>query len=256
MRRRHPVASATVARIAVITDTHGNVPALDAALREIDRLGADEVYHTGDAIGIGPFPAESLERLLSRPATHLLMGNHDAWFAFGLPDETVPWMAHAEREHQLWVHGQIDEALKGVVATWPYASSLRVEGVRLDFLHYPLGPAGAFRTPVDLASPEVADALFGLRASTLVFFGHDHRAWNVHGTTTRYVNPGALGCCAEPVARFAFVEVKQGGAYSLTLHAAPYDPAPVFDALERRQVPAREFIRRNFLPAEAGPSIA
>ncbi len=256
MRRQRPVAAATVARIAVITDAHANLPALDAALREVDRLGADEVYHTGDVIGIGPFPAECLDRLLSRPATHLLMGNHDAWFAFGLPDESVLQMSQDERGHQWWVHAQLDTSLKGVVATWPYASSLRVEGVRLDFLHYPLGPTGGFRAPVDIASAESADALFGLRASTLVFFGHDHRAWNVHGSTTRYVNPGALGCSTEAVARFALVEVKQGGAYSLTLHAEPYDPTPVFEALEQRQVPAREFIRRNFLPSETGPSVA
>ncbi|HEX6053329.1 MAG TPA: metallophosphoesterase family protein [Gemmatimonadaceae bacterium] len=256
MRRPRPIAAATVARIAVITDAHANLPALDTALRAIDRLGADEVYHTGDVIGIGPFPAECLDRLLSRPATHLLMGNHDAWFAFGLPDESASGMPREERDHQQWVHRQLDPALKAAVATWPYASSLRVEGVRLDFLHYPLGPTEGFRAPIDISSAESADALFGLRASTLVFFGHDHRAWNVHGSTTRYVNPGALGCSAEPVARFALVEVKQGGAYSLTLHAEPYDPAPLFEALESRRVPAREFIRRNFLPAEAGPSIA
>lgn len=254
--RRHPVAAPTVARIAVLTDVHANLPALDAALREIDRLGADAVYHTGDAIGIGPFPAECLERLLARPATHLLMGNHDAWFAFGLPDEAGSGMPRDEREHQKWVHAQLDSASRGVVAAWPYASSLRVEGVRLDFLHYPLGESGTFRSPVDIASPEHADGLFGPRASTLVFFGHDHRAWNVHGTSTRYVNPGALGCCVEPVARFALVEVKQGGAYSLTLHGEPYDPAPLFEALERKHVPARDFIRRTFLPHETGPSVA
>lgn len=253
---RRPTAAATVARIAVFTDVHANLPALDAALREIDRLGADAVYHTGDAIGIGPFPAECVDRLLERRATHLLMGNHDAWFAFGLPDDSASRMPLDEREHQQWVHAQLDPALKAVVSTWPYASSLRVEGVRLDFLHYPLTPAGGFRAPVDVTSPEAAHELFSPRASSLLFFGHDHRAWNVHGTNTRYVNPGAAGCSVDPVARFAFVEVKKGGAYTLTLHAEPYDPAPLFDALERRRVPARDFIRRTFLPQETGPSAA
>jgi hypothetical protein len=109
---------ATTARIAVFTDVHANLPALDAALAEIDRLGVDATYHTGDAIGIGPFPAECLDRLLSRPSTQFLMGNHDAWFAFGLPDESLPGMPPDEREHQLWVHEQLDPALKPVVAVW------------------------------------------------------------------------------------------------------------------------------------------
>ena len=53
---------ATTARIAVFTDVHANLPALDAALAEIDRLGVDATYHTGDAIGIGP-----VSRGVSRP---------------------------------------------------------------------------------------------------------------------------------------------------------------------------------------------
>src|SRR5262252_3860452 len=164
-----PRPGAATARIAVFTDVHANLPALDAALAEIDRLGVDATYHTGDAIGIGPFPAECLDRLLTRASTHLLMGNHDAWFAFGLPDESGPWMAPDEREHQRWVHAQLEPGLKQVVAAWPYASTLRIEGLRIDFLHYPLSDGGTFRSPQEL-TPDSACALFQLPTSTLVFF--------------------------------------------------------------------------------------
>jgi predicted phosphodiesterase len=248
-------AHASIARIAVITDVHANLPALHAALAEIDRLGADAVYHTGDAIGIGPFPAESVDRLLSRASTYLMMGNHDSWFAFGLPDESAPWMPAGEREHQRWTHAQLDPALKGVVAAWPYASSLRIEGVRLDFLHYPLNDAGAFRSPQDLTSENVT-SLFQLPTSTLVFFGHDHRPWNFTAGSTHFVNPGALGCSREPVARFVLVDVKAGGTHTLSFHAPAYDPDPVFRALEFRRVPARDFIRQTFLPTDDGPLTA
>jgi predicted phosphodiesterase len=246
---------ATIARIAVITDVHANLPALDAALAEIDRLGADALYHTGDAIGIGPFPAECVDRLLARKATQLLMGNHDAWFAFGLPDESVSWMPPDEREHQRWVHTQLDPELRTVVASWPYSSSLRIEGLRLDFLHYPLNDAGGFRAPQAL-TPESASALFQMPTSTLVFFGHDHRLWNVTGGSTHFVNPGSLGCSRDPVARFVLVEVEAGGTWVVSFRGAPYDPQPVFRALEDRQVPAREFIRRTFLPTDDGPLTA
>ena len=252
---RRSTPGATTARIAVFTDVHANLPALDAALAEIDRLGADAIYHTGDAIGIGPFPAECVERLLSRPSTHLLMGNHDSWFAFGLPDESTPWMSAEERAHQQWVHAQLDPALKEVVAGWPYSSSLRIEGLRLDFLHYPLSDAGTFRAPQELTAENVSP-LFQLATSTLVFFGHDHRPWNVTGGTTHFLNPGALGCSRDPVARFLMVEVENGGNWAISFRGAPYDPEPVFRALEERRVPAREFIRRTFLPTDDGPLTA
>jgi predicted phosphodiesterase len=250
-----PRPGATTARIAVFTDVHANLPALDAALAQIDRLGVDATYHTGDAIGIGPFPAECLDRLLSRPSTHLLMGNHDAWFAFGLPDESVLSMPPDEREHQRWVHGQLDPGLKEVVAAWPYASTLRIEGIRLDFLHYPLSDTGGFRSP-QLLSPDSVSSLFQLPTSTLVFFGHDHRSWNVIGGRTHFMNPGSLGCSRDPVARFLIVDVEAGGNWAVSFRSAPYDPDPVFRALDDRQVPAREFIRRTFLPTDDGPLIA
>lgn len=246
---------ATTARIAVVTDVHANLPALEAALIAIERLGVDVVYHTGDAIGIGPFPAECLDRLTNRPSTHLLMGNHDAWFAFGLPDESTTSMPVAEREHQQWVHAQLDPTLRHAVAAWPYASSLRINGLRLDFLHYPLTESAEFRPPQEL-SADVAASLFQLPTSTLVFFGHDHRAWDVTAGTTRFANPGALGCSRDAVARFALVEVEAGGTFSLSFHGAPYDPEPLFRALEMRRVPARDFIRRTFLPRDDGPLTA
>lgn len=64
-------------KIAILTDVHGNLPALQVALRAIRREGADAIFHTGDAIGIGPFPAECLELLLSTPGMNLICGNHD-----------------------------------------------------------------------------------------------------------------------------------------------------------------------------------
>jgi hypothetical protein len=54
-------------KIAVMTDVHANLPALQAALSTIEQEGYDLLVHTGDAIAIGPYPAETLDVLLSTP---------------------------------------------------------------------------------------------------------------------------------------------------------------------------------------------
>ncbi len=72
-------------KIAVITDVHANLPALWAVLAATRQERCDLIVHTGDAIGIGPFPAECLELLLETPHMICLMGNHDAWLVDGLP---------------------------------------------------------------------------------------------------------------------------------------------------------------------------
>jgi predicted phosphodiesterase len=237
-------------RIAVITDAHANLPALDAALAAIRDDGAEAVYHTGDAVGIGPFPAEVLDRLLHEPRMHLVMGNHDAWFAFGVPSPLPPWMGKGELAHQRWVRAQLDPALRPVVAQWPWAIEEDIEGVPVAFVHYALDETGrGFAEPVLEPEPAALDRLFRPRRARLVFYGHLHYPSpftpDIIGRA-RYVNPGALGCSPEPLARYALLEVDHDGACRLAFRAAPYDPGPLFAAFAEREVPERAFIMATF----------
>lgn len=234
-------------RIAVITDAHANLPALEAALAAIDTLGCDEVVHTGDAIGIGPFPAETLDRLLTMPCIHFAMGNHDAWFALGFPPNVSEWMSDGERLHHEWVHAQLSTDHRSAVARWPWSVAHDTEDARLVFTHYgqPDG-FGGFAPIVREPSGSDLDAVFRSANADLVFYGHHHQRSDLTGNA-RYVNPGSLGCHVEPVARFAVLDVDRDGAVSVAFHQEPYDPTPVLRALETRKVPDRELIREAFL---------
>jgi hypothetical protein len=72
-------------RAAVITDIHGNVPALEAALRRIDELGVGDVYCGGDLVGYGPRPNE-ICRTLEERGTATVYGNYDYAIARDLDD--------------------------------------------------------------------------------------------------------------------------------------------------------------------------
>jgi putative phosphoesterase len=235
-------------RIAVVTDAHGNLPALQAALQAIRHVGCDAIYHTGDAIAIGPHPAECLDLLLDTPGARMTMGNHDLWFAHGLPRPQPAWMSDGEVVHQQWVHAQIDPALRSVVAQWPYTIEDTIEGVRVALLHYaPDGSPGGFAPALARPGAEELDRLFEHHRADVVFYGHTHVAWDCHGRA-RYVNPGSLGCSKAPVARFAMLECTEGH-YTLTRHAEPYDDALLARAFERRQVPERHFLYGAFFGA-------
>ncbi len=232
-------------RIAVLTDVHGNLPALKAALVAIQREGCDGLFHTGDVIGIGPYPAERLQTLLDFPQARLVMGNHDAWFAHGLPQPRPTWMTEDEVAHQQWVHAQLDPALRSAVAGWPYVIEDQLSGVRVVFAHYGLDDSGrGFVSVIPHVWPEHLDAMFGRYDADLVFYGHHHPASDLQGRA-RYVNPGSLGCHSEPLAHFVIFDCA-GSTYTLHHHAVPYDDAPLFAAFEDRAVPEREFIRRIF----------
>ena len=62
-------------RIALISDIHGNLEALEAVLADIADKGVSEVYCLGDIIGYGPNPCECVDRVMS--ASVCLLGNHD-----------------------------------------------------------------------------------------------------------------------------------------------------------------------------------
>jgi diadenosine tetraphosphatase ApaH/serine/threonine PP2A family protein phosphatase len=63
-------------RVAVISDIHGNLHALEAVLADIDRQAPDEVWCLGDVVGYGPRPNECVALIRER-ATLALCGNHD-----------------------------------------------------------------------------------------------------------------------------------------------------------------------------------
>ena len=63
-------------RIAVTSDIHANLHALEAVLADIDRLGVDEVWCLGDVVGYGPRPNECVAIVRERAALSVC-GNHD-----------------------------------------------------------------------------------------------------------------------------------------------------------------------------------
>jgi diadenosine tetraphosphatase ApaH/serine/threonine PP2A family protein phosphatase len=62
--------------IAVISDIHGNLDALEAVLADIDRLGIERILCLGDNIGYGPEPGQVIERLRSLQIPSVI-GNHE-----------------------------------------------------------------------------------------------------------------------------------------------------------------------------------
>ncbi|MBE0567158.1 MAG: metallophosphoesterase family protein [Krumholzibacteria bacterium] len=69
-------------RIAVISDIHSNLQALEAVLARIDALGCGAVYCLGDIVGYGAHPAECVARVRATGAV-CIQGNHDALVADG-----------------------------------------------------------------------------------------------------------------------------------------------------------------------------
>ncbi|MEZ4511770.1 MAG: metallophosphoesterase family protein [Chloroflexota bacterium] len=263
-------------KVAIMTDVHANLPALEAALAAIAREGCDQIIHLGDVIGIGPYPSECLERMLNVTQMEFVMGNHDEWFANGLPRPQPEWMSNGEVAHQRWTHEQLDSALRVVVGQWPYVWRQQVGETAVLFTHYGLHPTQRGFAPV--VKPATAVSLNQLfdkvlppqidggrrtedggqrisvvgRPSSVLFYGHDHAHADISDGGRRFVNPGPLGVGREAVARFTTAVFSPHQPPAITHHAVAYDDRELYATFEKRQVPERSFLYRVFYGGRFG----
>ena len=84
-------------RVAVITDIHANLPALQAALARIDELEVDGLYCGGDLVGYGPHPNEVCA-LIAQRAIPTIYGNYDHAIARDLEDCGCAYVTPHDRE--------------------------------------------------------------------------------------------------------------------------------------------------------------
>lgn len=122
----------TVRRIALLSDVHANLEALEAVLRDVESHKPDVVAVLGDVINYGPNPRECLT-LIAVHADILIAGNHEKEAAQPDPDE----MEDDAREMLVWTLSQISG-----LRTWErLAAAIHRDGplaaqYRLDGLHF------------------------------------------------------------------------------------------------------------------------
>jgi predicted phosphodiesterase len=175
-------------RVAALYDVHGNVPALEAVLAEVEALEVNAIVVGGD-IAIGPMPREALEGLLRLGERALfLRGNGDREIAEDLPGSGGSLWAERTR----WSAEQLERGQLAWLAALPDTQSVEVDG---------LGPVlfchGSPRSDEEILtriSPEerVAAAVAGV-AEHVVVCGHTHVQFDREVAGKRLVNAGSVG---------------------------------------------------------------
>lgn len=122
-------------KIGIFQDVQSNFPAIKKAVSFFKTQDCDCIYHVGDLIAIGPQPKEVMDFALSIDNMKFIMGNHDYWYGFGLPDPQKSTLSDEEREHQIWVRKQIGEQHRNTVRQWKFVEKLILgKGRTISFL--------------------------------------------------------------------------------------------------------------------------
>jgi putative phosphoesterase len=240
-------------KIAVITDIHGNAPALKAVLADIDnRKDIEHIYCLGDMIGIGPDTNEVLHNLFSRSDVSMITGNHDeAVLSLAKGQEHPKSHSHA-REHHQWILDRMDKPFITMLEGLPRILKQNIEGHSALFIHYQIEnhkmnehiSNDPFRSIVE-PSIDNLETLFSDKNADLICFGHHHPIQYYKGDKTVYLNPGSLGCNPKPVAPYAVVSFSKN-TFEINLLETSYDNSSFLKSYQKLQVPDSDFILKVF----------
>ena len=150
-------------KIAVISDIHANLPALNATLKFLSTQKIDRIICLGDVVGYGPFPNECIE-LVKEHCQHVMMGNHDQ-AALGMGD--VNYFNEYALEVILWTRERLTAYNKGFLENLPFTFS---DGNQLYVHSSPFEPQEWHY----ILDEHEARANLKSTDARLIFIGHSH----------------------------------------------------------------------------------
>jgi predicted phosphodiesterase len=237
-------------RVAVLSDIHANLAALDAVLAAMPSV--DEIWQLGDVVGYGPDPDAVVARLRDLGVTGV-RGNHDAaavggpeiesfnvdarramaWTRTVIGDETRAWLAalpeRLERGDYTLVHGSPRDP------TWEYVTSTPVARAGIAAMATPYGLHGHTHIPVAFVEDDGRlETISPGSGSSLRFDGR-----------RVLVNPGSVGQPRDgiPTASWLVLDTDAGEAI---WHRTAYDVAEVQAAMAAAGLPERLVVRLAF----------
>lgn len=182
--------------LGIISDIHGNYPALQAVLKQLDKRGCDEIISLGDVCGYYCMVNECIEELRARGVVNIL-GNHDYYLVNGekcgrsysanlcldyqrrvLKQDNLVWVKQSveyiKRDNIWLVHGGWNDYLDEYISDF-------------SFLNQECGSTSIFVS------------------------GHTHVQKHVEGENAIYINPGSVGQPRDYDSRAAFAIIDDNG---------------------------------------------
>ena len=166
--------------LAVLYDIHGNLPALESVLAEVDDVGCDRFLLGGDYGTPSPWPRETLAMLRELPEATWIRGNGERWLR---ERPEIPEVVEAYKEFDGVLTEKETDELYGL------PEKAELDGIL--FVH------GSPISDVESFAPQAEDdeerMLGGVHDRTIVF-GHSHQQFRRPGPNGTYlVNPGSVG---------------------------------------------------------------
>lgn len=241
-------------RVAILSDIHGNLPALEAVLADIRQQHVDSIYCLGDLVGYAPFANEVTERIRAERIP-TIMGNYDDGVGF---DRDECGCAYREEDERVrgqqsleWTKARVTAENKAFLRTLVPEIRTEIDGKRLLLVHgsprkmneylFEERPVSSFQRLAAAANADV------------IVFGHTHKPYTKLIDGVWFVNVGSVGKPKDGnwQSCYALLDVRVTPPASFI--RVPYDIQKVTQAIRASELP-HEFaidLERGGVPTPA-----
>ena len=215
--------------VAVITDIHANLPALEAALARIDQLGIEQIYCGGDLVGYGPHPNEVCA-LIEERAIPTIYGNYDHAIARDLEDCGCAYITPHDRELGQrsvdWTLAHTGQAAKDYMRALPFDLRFPLGTTDVHLVHGSPRKVNEYLFEDKPAS--LYERLAASETDQVLVFGHTHKPWVQRYGGVLFVNCGSVGKPkdGDPRGAFAVLAAAADGV-AVTIERVGYDAESV-----------------------------
>lgn len=225
-------------RIGVISDIHGNLPALEAVLDDLSTRQVDRVYCLGDLVGYAPFANEVVDRIRTERIP-TIMGNYDDGTGF---DRDECGCAYREPEDQrlgdqsfAWTKAHVTADNKAFLQSLLEEIRFEADGKRLLLVHgsprkineylFEDRPLSSFQR---LAASSDAD---------IIVFGHTHKPYTKLVDNVLFVNAGSVGKPKDGDWRACYAILEPASREPVHFIRVEYDLKAVTGAIRQSDLP-------------------
>ena len=199
-------------KLAIISDIHGNMQALDSVLYDIEKENCDKILCLGDLVMAGPQPFETLNKIMKLDNIEIIQGNTDEMVAYSdiaVPKvkAVFPIMGNALEDDAKQLNKEQKEFLKSL----PKQKTLNFDGLKILMVHGSPRKNDENIFP-NLKLSEVEEMIEGVEED-VILCGHTHMPCGYQTNTKKtIVNVGSVGrpFTPEPQACYVVANINNG----------------------------------------------
>ncbi len=221
-------------KIAVISDIHSNIFALEAVLKDIQRRrNIDEIICLGDVVGYYPYPNQCIE-LVKEQCSLTMLGNHDAGV---IGDEPSFYFNPAAYEMITWTQENIKTGHLNWLTTLPRRRTIERNGKSIYLVH------GSPFKIFDYMDPHsekhwntTLSEAFKITETDVLMVGHTHVPVRKKYKEKYFLNPGSVGQPRNGVPG-AYYAIMNTSPFNISKIHLKYDFSPLQEKMDELDLP-------------------